>query len=94
VNEVPRRQVAGRCCPRDVVAEIEDGVAEVFEGEDEDGVEPDLEIESVDAGARLSLCLTDRCILRFFSMAAPLFSAAPFTNRGAEIASGPVKENK
>jgi hypothetical protein len=93
VNEVPRRQFAGRCCPRDVVAEIEDGVAEVFEGEDEGGVEPDLEIESVEAGARRSPCVTDRSILRFFSMAAPLFSAAPFTNRGAQNASGPVKEN-
>ena len=66
----------------------------VFEGEIEDGAGPGLEIESVAAGARDSRCVLDRSILRFISMAAPKFSVALFTNRGAKIASGPVEENK
>jgi hypothetical protein len=94
VIEVPRRQSTGRCCPRDVVAEVEDEVEVVFEGEVEEGVEPGLEIESLGAGARGFRWLLDRPILRFFFMAAPKFSAATFTNRGAIIASGPVEENK
>jgi hypothetical protein len=89
VNEVPRRQSTGRCCPPDVVAEIEDVVEVVFEGETEDGVEPGLEIESVDADARRSRGVPDRSILRFISMAAPESSAATFTERGPKIASGP-----
>ena len=94
MNEVPRRQSTGRSCPPGVVAEIEDVVEVVFEGETEDGVEPGLEIEWVDASARRSRGVPDPSILRFFFMAAPKFSAAPFTNRGAKIATGPVKENK
>src|ERR1700681_4017981 len=89
VNEVPRRQSTGRCCPPDVVAEIEDVVEVVLEGVTEDGVEPGLEIESV-----ASHGVPNRSILRFISMAAPKFCAAPFANRRANIASGPVKENK
>ena len=92
--EVPRRQSTGRCCPRDVVAEVGDEVEVVFEGEIEDGVEPGHEIESEAAGARRSCGVPDRSILRFISMAAPKFSAEPFTNRGAKISSGSVKENK
>ena len=92
MNEVPRRQSTGPFAPRDVVAEIEDGVEEVFEDETEDGVEPGHEIESEDAGARRSRGVPDRSILRFFSMAAPKFSAAPFTSRGAKIASGPSRK--
>ena len=94
MNEVPRHQSIGRCCPRDVVAEVEDRVEEVLVGEVEEGVEPDLEIESLDAGARRSRRVPDRSILRFFSMATPKSSAAPFTNRRTKIASGPVNENK
>ena len=89
MNEVPRRQSTGPFAPRDVVAEIEDVMEVVFEGETEDGVEPGLEIESEAAGARRSRGVPDRSILRLISMAAPKFSAAPFTNRGAKIASGP-----
>jgi hypothetical protein len=89
VNEVPRRQSTGPFAPRDVVAEIEDVKEVVFEGETEDGVEPGLEIESEAAGARRSRGVPDRSILRLIFMAAPKFSAAPFTNRGAKIASGP-----
>ena len=92
--EVPRRQSTGPFAPRDVVAEIEDVVEVVFEGEIEDGVEPGHEIESEAAGARRSCGVPDRSILRFISMAAPKFCAAPFANRRANIASGPVKENK
>jgi hypothetical protein len=94
VNEVPRRQSTGRCCPREVVAEIEDVVEVVFEGKAEDGVEPGLEIEAVDAGARRSRCVPDRSILRFFFMAVPKFSAAAFTSHGIKIARGPAEKNK
>ena len=94
MKEVPRRQSTGRCCPRDVVAEIEDVVEEVLEGENGDVVEPGHEIESRAAGARRSRCVTDRSILRFIFMAAPKFSAALFANREIRIASGPVGENK
>jgi hypothetical protein len=92
VNEVPRRQSTGRCSPRDVVAEIEEVVEVVFEGEIEDGVEPGLEIESEAAGARRSRRVPDLSILRFVSIAAPIFSAAPVAIRGGKIAGGPVKE--
>jgi len=34
--EVPRRQAAGRFCPRDVVAEKEEVLAEEFEDEQEE----------------------------------------------------------
>jgi hypothetical protein len=94
VNEVPRRQFSGRCCLRDVVAEIEEVVEEVNEGEIEDGVEADHEIESVGADARRFRCVPNGSILGFFFMAAPKFSAAAFTNRGDKIARGPVEENK
>jgi hypothetical protein len=60
----------------------------VFEGETEDGVDPGLEIESEAAGARRSRGITHRSVLRLLSMAAPKFSAAPFSNRGVKIASG------
>jgi hypothetical protein len=67
----------------------------VFEGETEDGVEPGLEIGSKATGAWRLRCVPDLSILRSISMAAPKFSAAPFTNRGAKIASGPSrKRNK
>jgi hypothetical protein len=89
VNEVPRRQSTGPFAPRDVVAEIEDVFEVVFEVETEDGVEPGLETGSKAAGARRSRGVPYRSILRFISMAAPKFSAEPFTNRGAKIASGP-----
>lgn len=94
MNEVPRRQSTGRCCPRDVVAEVEDGVEEVFEDEKEDGVGPGHEFTSATAGTWRSRCISDRSILRYFSMAAPKFSAAAFTNCGAKIASGSVEKNK
>jgi hypothetical protein len=61
----------------------------VFDGETEDGVEPGLEIESETVGARRSRGVSHRSILRLISMAAPKFSAAHFTNRGANNASGP-----
>ena len=64
----------------------------VFEVETEDGVDPGHEIESEAAGAHRSRGVPDRSILRFISMAAPKFSAAPFTNRGAKIASGPSRK--
>jgi hypothetical protein len=92
VNEVPRRQSTGRCSPRDVVAEIEEVVEVVFEGEIEDGVEPGVEIESEAAGPRRSRRVPDLSILRFVSIAAPIFSAAPVAIRGGKIAGGPVKE--
>jgi hypothetical protein len=92
VIEVPRRQSTGPFAPRDVVAEIEDVVEVVFEGETEDSVGPGLESESEAAGAHRSRGIPDRSILRFISMAAPKFSAAPFTNRGAKIASGPSRK--
>ena len=82
MNEVPRRQSTGRCCPRDVVAENEDVVEEVLEDEIGDGVEAGHEIESYTAGARRSRRVTNRSILRFIFMAAPKFSAERFTNRG------------
>jgi hypothetical protein len=94
VKEVPRRQCTGRCCPRDVVAEIEEVVEEVLEGENGDGAEPGHEIESPAAGARHSRCVTVPSILRFVFMAAPKFSAAPFACREIKIASGPVVEKK
>jgi hypothetical protein len=94
VKEVPRRQSTGRCCPRDVVAEVEDVVEEVLEGENGDVMEPGHEIESLAAGARRSRCDTDRSILRFIFMAAPKCSAALFANRENKIASGPFEENK
>jgi hypothetical protein len=92
VIEVPRRQSTGPFAPRDVVAEVEDVVEVVFEGETEDGAEPGLEIASEAAGTRRSRGVPDRSILRLISMAAPKFSAAPFTNRGAKIASGPSRK--
>jgi hypothetical protein len=64
----------------------------VFEGETEDGIEPGLETESEAVGTRRSRGVPDRSILRLISMAAPKFSAAPFTNRGAMIASGPSRK--
>ncbi len=64
----------------------------VFEGETEDRVEPDLETKSEAAGARRSRGIPYRSILRLISMAAPKFSAAPFTNRGAKTASGPPRK--
>jgi hypothetical protein len=91
VNEVPRRQSTGPFAPRDVVAEMEDVIEVVFEDETEDGVEPGLEIESEAASARRSRGVPDLSILRFLSMAAPRFSAAPSTDRGAKIASGPFR---
>ena len=94
VIEVARRQSTGRWRPRDVVAEVEDRVEEVFEGEKEGGVKQGLEIESAGAGAWHSRGVSDRAILRFFSMTAPNFSAARLTNRGIKIATGPVEENK
>ena len=94
MNEVPRRQFTGVCCPREIVAEIEDEVAEVFEGEVEGGVELGLEIESGKPGACRSICLPVPSILQFFFMAAPKFSAVSETNRGAKITNGPVHEDK
>ena len=73
VTEVPRRQSTGRCCSRDVVAEIEDRIEEVFEGELGDGLEPGHEIASVAAGARPPRCVPDCPALRFCFMAAPIF---------------------
>lgn len=92
--EVPRRQSTGCCCPPDAAAESEEEVEEVFEGENEDGVEPGHEIEPARTGALRSHCVWDRSILRFDFMAAPNFSVADFTHHGAKIASGPVKEEK
>ena len=94
VNEVPRHQSIGRCCPRDVVAEIEDGVAEVFEDELEDGIETHLEIEPLDAGERRSRSAPRWSMIRFISTTAPRFSAARFKSRRATIASGPAEEKK
>jgi hypothetical protein len=94
VNEVPRRQFTGGCCPREIVAEIEDGVAEVFEDEVVGGVELGLEIESGEPDACRSIRLPDPSILQFFFMAAPKFSATSEGNRGAKITNGPVHENK
>ena len=92
MNEVPRHQSLGRCGPRDVVAEVEERIEEVFEDEAEDVVEPGHEIDAVDAAARRSLCAPHRSLPRFISMAAPRFSAEVFTSRGAKIASGPAEE--
>ena len=85
MNEVPRRQSTG-CRPWDVVAEIEDGVEAVYEGEMGDGVEPGIEIESAAADTRLFHWVSDRSILRFVSMAAPKFSAAQFHTTELRIA--------
>ena len=76
VIEVPRRQSAGRCCPREVVAEIEEVVEEVYEGEIEEGVEPVHEIESAGAAALRSRSVPDGSSLRFTFMAAPKLFAA------------------
>jgi hypothetical protein len=92
VNEVPRRQSTGPFAPRDVVAEMEDVIEVVFEDETEDGVEPGLKTKSEAAGARRSPCIQNLSMLRFLSMATPRFSAAPITNRGAKIASGPSRK--
>jgi hypothetical protein len=70
---------------------MEEEVAEVLEGEIEDGVKPDLESESKAAGARRSLCVPNGVLFRFTFMAAPKFSAEFFINRGAKISSGPVE---
>jgi hypothetical protein len=94
VIEVPRRQSAGRCCPRDVVAGIEEVVEEKYEGELEDGVEPVREIESADADARRFRCVSDGSIFRFIFTAAPKFSAARHTSRRDKIARGPIEKNK
>jgi hypothetical protein len=77
------------CCARDVVAEVEDRVEVVFEGESEDRVKSIHEIEW--ATARLARCVPYRAILRFFFMAAPQFPAAARSNRGAKITSGPAE---
>ena len=74
----PRRQSTGRFCPRDVVAEIEEVVEGVIKEEKEDSEKVALEIESVIAGARRSLCVTDRSILQFFLMATLIFPAVRF----------------
>jgi hypothetical protein len=92
VFEVPRRQSAGRCCPRDVVAEIEVVVEEKYEGEIEDGVEPVREVESADA--RNFRCVSEGSIFRFNFTAAPKYSAARHTSRGDKIARGPAEKNK
>jgi hypothetical protein len=94
VNEVPRRQFTGRSCARDVVAEIEDVIEVVFEGELEDVAEPGLEIESAVADARCSRRIADCSIPQYIFMAAPQFSAAAFKNRGIKIACGLVEKNK
>jgi hypothetical protein len=94
VNEVPRRQITGGGCPREIVAEIEDRVAEVVEDEMEDVAKPGLQIESAEAGVRVSRCDPGRFPIQFCSIAAPKISAARFTNRGAKIASGPIKEKE
>jgi hypothetical protein len=57
---------------------MEDEVAEVLEGEKEDGVKPDLESESAAAGARRSPSVPNSLLLRFILMAAPKFSAELF----------------
>ena len=93
MNEVPRRQFTGGFAG-EVVVENEDGVAEVFEDEVEDGVEPGLEIESMEAGGERSGCLLDCFFLRFVSMTVPKFSAEAFKNRGSKIASGLDEKNK
>ena len=93
VNEVPRRQSTGRCCPRDVVAEIEDGVEVVFEGETEDGAEPGLEIESADSGRAvfpLRPGSFDSPI--HFHGGSKILRGACSQNREAKIASGPAKK--
>jgi hypothetical protein len=68
--EDPRRQSTG-CCPCDAVAEMEDGLEEVFEGEYEDGAESGREKESNDAVGRLLFCAAGPSSLRFIFMAAP-----------------------
>jgi hypothetical protein len=73
---------------------MEEEVAEVLEGEIEDGVKPDLESESAVAGARRFLCVPNGLLFRFTFMAAPKFSAELFKNRGANISSGPVEVEK
>ena len=93
VNGVPRHQSLGRSGPRDIVAEVEDRIEEVLEGETGDVAEPGHAIESVDAFARRLFCALRRPLLRFVSMAAPKFSAEVFTSRGAKIASGPAEKN-
>jgi len=48
-DEIARRQSTGCCWPWDVVAEAEDGIEGVFEGEVEDVLEIGIEFESVPA---------------------------------------------
>jgi hypothetical protein len=82
------------CCP-DVVAEVEEEVGVMFEGELEDRMEPIHEIESAKARGRRSCCASVRSsISKFIFMTAPKFSAAHFADRGATITRGPVDENK
>ena len=73
---------------------MEEEVAEVLEGEIEDGVKPDLESESVAAGTRRFLGVPIGLLFRFSFIAAPKFSAESFMNRGAKISSGPVEVEK
>jgi hypothetical protein len=75
--EVPRRQAAGRFCPRDVVAESEEVVEGVFEDEHEEFKKFANEIESADA--RCSRCVLNRPIFEIDFMAAPkIFSGARY----------------
>lgn len=82
--EVPRRQSTGSDCPREVVAEVEDGIEEVVEDEAEEHVEPGHEIGSAAACARRCFCAPNFFFCRIFIMAAPNFFAVTFTNRSVE----------
>jgi hypothetical protein len=73
---------------------MEEEVAEVLEGEIEDGVKPDLESESAAAGTRRFLGVPIGLLFRFSFIAAPKLSAVSFMKRGAKISSGPVEVEK
>ena len=78
VNEVPRRQSTGRCCPPEMSSRksLRSGKEEVFEEEREDRVEAGRETAKENSGARPSRGVPNCSILRCLFMVAPKFSVA------------------
>lgn len=83
MNEVPRRQATGRCCPPEVSSrKLRSGNEEVFEEEREDRLEAGRETAEEYSGARLSRGVPNSPTLRCLFMAAPNFSVANDACRG------------
>jgi hypothetical protein len=65
----------------------------VFEDEKEDGMEPEVEIESA-AREQPSRCVPDGSIVRFSFMGSPKIRRGEFCNPRSQNCGGPVAENR